>query len=126
MGHGALPTISPAEAERRRRAEPPEPGAGTVLVDVREPAEFAWLRAEDVVLLPVSRFIPTYGSLPRDRPLAIICQSGGRSAQVTAFLLAHGWTDVVNVEGGMSAWERAGLPVRRGTPEPGEGDLPAV
>jgi len=35
-----------------------------------------------------------------------------------------GRTDVVNVSGGMEAWERGGLPVKRGTPEPGEGDLP--
>jgi len=125
VSHGPIPSIAPVEAERRRRADPTEAGAGTLVVDVREPVEFAGLRAEEVVLLPVSRFVPAYESLPRDRPLAIVCQSGGRSAQVTAFLLANGWTDVVNVAGGMIAWERAGLPVRRGTPEPGEGDLPA-
>jgi rhodanese-related sulfurtransferase len=42
---------------------------------------------------------------------------------VTQFLVARGRTDVVNVAGGMDAWERAGLPVLRGTPAPGEGDL---
>jgi rhodanese-related sulfurtransferase len=40
------------------------------------------------------------------------------------FLRSQGWTDVRNVEGGIDAWERAGLPVVRGTPRPGEGDLP--
>ncbi|MBF8289093.1 MAG: Rhodanese-like protein [Chloroflexi bacterium] len=54
----------------------------------------------------------------------MICESGGRSAQATAFLLANGWQDVTNVMGGTLAWERAGLPVRYGPPEPGEGDLP--
>ena len=43
----------------------------------------------------------------------------------SGFLIRSGRNDVVNVAGGMEAWERAGLPVRRGTVEPGEGDLPA-
>ena len=61
---------------------------------------------------------------PTDRPLMVVCHMGGRSAAVAGFLIRSGRTDVVNVAGGMEAWERAGLPVRRGTVEPGEGDLP--
>ena len=57
-----------------------------------------------------------YRELPQDRPLLMICRTGARSGQATAFLLANGWTDVVNVAGGTLAWERAGLPVRRGSP----------
>ena len=41
------------------------------------------------------------------------------------YLLQAGWTDVRNVTGGMIGWRHAGLPVRRGPVEPGEGDLPA-
>ena len=55
----------------------------------------------------------------------VICHSGSRSAAVTGFLARSGRTDVVNVAGGMDAWERAGLPIRRGQVEPGEGELPA-
>jgi rhodanese-related sulfurtransferase len=44
---------------------------------------------------------------------------------VTSFLLRNGWTQVYNVAGGMDAWERAGLEVRRGPLAPGEGDPPA-
>ena len=43
----------------------------------------------------------------------------------TAFLLGNGWTEVYSVAGGMDAWERAGLEVRRGPLAPGEGDLGA-
>ena len=43
---------------------------------------------------------------------------------MTGYLVRTGRTDVVNVAGGMVAWERAGLPVLRGQPAPGEGDLP--
>jgi rhodanese-related sulfurtransferase len=37
-----------------------------------------------------------------------------RSAAVTGYLLRSGWADVANVEGGITAWQRAGLPVERG------------
>jgi rhodanese-related sulfurtransferase len=52
-----------------------------------------------------------------------MCHMGGRSAAATGFLLRNGWTNVVNIAGGIDAWERAGLPVKRGTPAPGEGEL---
>lgn len=124
-----IPAVDVVEAERRRgaaaeAAEVDGDGALPLLVDVREPNEFAQVRAAGAVLLPLSTFLLRYRELPQDRPLQLICQTGARSGQATAFLLANGWTDVVNVAGGTLAWERAGLPVRRGTPAPGEGDLP--
>lgn len=126
-----IPTIDVLEAERRRGAglEAAEAGGAgdgsqtPLLVDVREPREFTEVRAEGAVLVPLSTFMLRYRELPTDRPLLMICQSGARSGQAAAFLLASGWTDVVNVAGGTLAWERAGLPVRRGAPAPGEGDL---
>jgi rhodanese-related sulfurtransferase len=116
----ALPTIDVAEADRRLRDDPDRP----LLVDVREPAEFTDVRAPGVMLVPMSTFAARIGELPTDRPLLMICHMGGRSAAAAGFLIRSGRTDVVNVAGGMDAWERAGLPVRRGAPDPGEGDLP--
>jgi rhodanese-related sulfurtransferase len=55
--------------------------------------------------------------------LLIMCASGSRSAAATAHLLRNGWTDVTNVAGGITDWERAGLPVVRGPVTPAEGDL---
>ena len=52
----------------------------------------------------------------------MICNSGSRPAAVTAWLLRNGWSDVRNVAGGMAAWVRAGLEVRRWPLAPGEGD----
>ena len=118
---GALPTIDVAEAERRMRDDPSNP----ILLDVREPAEFAAVRAPDAVLVPMSTFMDHVGDLPTDRPLMVVCHMGGRSAAVAGYLIRAGRTDVVNVAGGMDAWERAGLPVRRGEVQPGEGELPA-
>ena len=117
---GALPTIDVTEAERRLREDPERP----VLLDVRESGEFAAVRAPGAALLPTSSFMQRVAEVPTDRPIMVICHVGGRSAAVTNFLTARGRTDVVNVAGGMEAWERAGLPVVRGAPAPGEGDLP--
>ena len=71
-------------------------------------------------------FIARVGELPADRPLLVICATGGRSAAVTGYLLRTGRTDVVNVAGGMDAWERAGLAGPERPVEPGEGDAPAA
>ncbi|MDO8485826.1 MAG: rhodanese-like domain-containing protein [Candidatus Limnocylindrales bacterium] len=115
-----LPTIDVGEADRRLREDPARP----LLLDVREPNEFAEVRAPDAVLLPTSTFTARMDELPVDRPLLVICHTGNRSAAVTGFLARSGRADVVNVAGGMDAWERAGLPVRRGPVEPGEGEIP--
>jgi rhodanese-related sulfurtransferase len=114
-----IPGIDPLEAQHRRGPD----GTGALLVDVREPSEFEEVRAEDVLLLPLSTLPARLGELPQDRELLFICRSGSRSGQVTAYLRAQGREDAWNVNGGMLAWERAGLPVRNGPPEPGEGDL---
>lgn len=117
-----LPTIDAREAERRLREDPDRP----LLIDVREPNEFAAVRAAGAVLMPTSVFAARVGELPTDRPLLVVCHVGGRSAAVTGYLVRAGRTDVVNVAGGMEAWEAAGLPVTRGAVQPGEGDLPAA
>ena len=115
-----IPTIDVAEAERRLREDP----AGPLLVDVREADEFEDVRAPGAVLVPMSSFAARAGELPADRPLMLVCHLGGRSAAAAGFLIRRGGRDVVNVAGGMDAWERAGLPVRRGTPGPGRGRPP--
>jgi rhodanese-related sulfurtransferase len=115
-----IPTIDVTEAERRLREDPD----GPLLVDVREANEFEEVRAPGAVLVPMSAFAARAGELPAGRPLMVVCHLGGRSAAAAGFLIRSGRTDVVNVRGGMDAWERAGLPVRHGTPSPGEGALP--
>lgn len=115
-----IPTVDPIEAERRIREDP----SGPLLLDVREPNEFMAVRVAGAALVPTSTFLLKIRDLPTDRPLLVICQSGNRSAAVTAYLVREGWTDVTNVAGGLVAWERAGLPVRRGATAEGEGLLP--
>jgi rhodanese-related sulfurtransferase len=115
-----IPTIDVIEAERRLREDATTP----ILLDVREPNEFDEVRVPGAVLVPTSVFMTRVAELPADRPLMVMCHMGGRSAAVAGYLIRAGRTDVVNVAGGMDAWERADLPVHRGAVEPGEGDLP--
>jgi rhodanese-related sulfurtransferase len=118
---GSIPTIDVTEADRRLREDP----AGPLLLDVREMNEFLAVRAPGAALAPTSAFMSRVGELPDDRPIMVVCHMGSRSAAVAGYLIGAGRTDVVNVAGGMDAWQRAGLPVRSGPLEPGEGDLPA-
>ena len=117
---GQIPNIDVREAERRLREDPVRP----VLLDVREPGEFVAVRAPGAALVPTSQFVGRVGELPADVPLLVICHLGNRSAAVVGYLVRSGRSDVMNVDGGMDAWERAGLPVVRGALAPGEGDLP--
>ena len=117
------PSVDALEA-RRRMVEDPANGAAPVLVDVREVSEYLEVRAEQAVLVPLSQFMVRYQELPADRPLLMICHSGGRSMQATAFLLSAGFSDVTNVAGGMLGWVAAGLPTRSGPVGPDEEERP--
>ena len=116
----AIPAVDPMYADIRRR----DPVRPAVLLDVREHDEFATVRIDGSLFIPMSQLGPRLGEVPRDRPVLVLCAAGSRSASVTGELLSAGWTDVGNVAGGITAWERMGLPVRRGPVEPGEGELP--
>jgi rhodanese-related sulfurtransferase len=96
-----------------------------LIVDVREPREYESLRAPGSVSLPLAEFVARHADLPRDRRLLLVCRSGSRSLRATMFLMQQGFSNVANVDGGMIAWKNAGLPVRSGPTEPGEGELPS-
>jgi rhodanese-related sulfurtransferase len=81
------------------------------IVDCREEREHETTRIPGVPLVPMSEFLARVEELPGDRPLAIICRSGARSAQVADYLTASGdHGQVANVEGGIIAWAAEGLP----------------
>jgi rhodanese-related sulfurtransferase len=109
---GGVPGIDVAEAATKLASDDPN---APLLVDVREADELAVVRVADAVHVPTSTFTDHAQELPKDRPLLIMCATGVRSAAVTGYLLRGGWTDVSNVEGGITAWQRAGLPVERGS-----------
>jgi rhodanese-related sulfurtransferase len=117
-GQPAIPACDVLYADVRRR----DPVRPAVLLDVREPSEVQDLRTNGALHLPFSTISAAIERVPRDRPVLVICAAGSRSAAVAAHLLANGWIDVANVAGGMTAWERAGLPVRRGPYGPDDPD----
>lgn len=78
-----------------------------MLIDVREPFEHAAANITGAILLPMGDVMSQLDVLPTDRTVVVQCQSGGRSARVTAALRAKGY-DAVNLVGGIQAWKRAG------------------
>lgn len=96
-------SISPQEAQRRLAS------GGALLIDVREPAEFSASHIPLAVSLPLSGLPEALAQLPDDRTLIFQCQSGMRSAQACA--LAAPRAESFSLEGGIAAWQSAGLPV---------------
>jgi rhodanese-related sulfurtransferase len=99
----AVIDIDPSEASRLL-------SEGAVLLDVREDDEWEAGRAPGAVHLVMGLVAERAGELPIDRTVVCICRVGGRSGAVAAALAGAGY-EVRNVDGGMLAWELAGLPV---------------
>jgi len=79
-------------------------GSPHFLLDVREPDEYATARIEGSVLIPLAQVTARAGELSRDLPLYVHCKLGGRSAKAVAALEELGFTNAVNVTGGITAW----------------------
>jgi len=86
---------------------------GALLLDVREPDEYAAVHATNAKLIPLGEVSNRLKEIEayKDKPVAVICRSGRRSAQAVGILKNAGFTQVVNVDGGTSAWVQAGLEV---------------
>ena len=74
------------------------------LVDVREVEEFQTLHLEGAQNLPLSQLADIYDQLDKDLLHYVICKSGIRSARACQFLVEQGY-EVINVQGGMTAFE---------------------
>jgi rhodanese-related sulfurtransferase len=81
------------------------------LLDVRTDAEVARGKIPQGDSLPLHLLPLRLGGMDKNSPTVFYCQSGGRSAQAAAFAAANGFADVYNLEGGIMAWVRAGLPI---------------
>ncbi|WP_407570424.1 rhodanese-like domain-containing protein [Deinococcus altitudinis] len=95
--------VSPKEAQSRMQQ-------GAILVDVREPNEYQEVHATGAQLMPLSEFESSYGTLPKDAEIVMICRSGARSERAGQMLLGSGYTNVSNLTGGTLAWVQDGLP----------------
>jgi rhodanese-related sulfurtransferase len=75
-----------------------------ILLDVREPWEFALCRLDGAQPMPMNEVPSRHPELDLDLPIVCICHHGARSMQVAAFLAARGAHDVHNLAGGVAAW----------------------
>jgi rhodanese-related sulfurtransferase len=87
-----------------------------VMIDVREPSEVAAAsyQAPNMLHIPLGSLETQLASIPKDKPLIMACRSGARSYRAAGILLQHGFTDVVNLSGGILNWQANGMPVKVG------------
>jgi rhodanese-related sulfurtransferase len=85
------------------------------LIDVRTPEEFAEGHIEGATLIDFyeADFADRIAELDRETEYVVYCRSGNRSGQATALMADQGFIAVNDVDGGIVAWEAAGLPVTR-------------
>lgn len=81
-------------------------GAEHVLLDVREPAECAVAAIDGALRIPMRELPQRIDEIPREKPVVVMCHVGERSARVASFLLASGFGDVYNLEGGIDAYSQ--------------------
>ncbi len=86
---------------------------GALLLDVREPDEFAAGHAPNAKLIPLGQLSSRLQEIAsyKDKPIVVMCRSGRRSGIAVAQLQAAGFTQVSNVRGGITAWQNDGLEV---------------
>jgi rhodanese-related sulfurtransferase len=100
--------VTPAEAHERVVS-----GEG-ILVDVRDPHEWRGGHPVGARHIPLDELSRRVDELPKERPVYVICASGGRSRVAAEMLQQAGFACPINVNGGTSAWMRSALPMERG------------
>lgn len=109
------PTIKSANVNETKAIL--EQNSDAVMIDVREHAEAETASPTLGKLYPMSLINPvtfaTDCGVRKDQPIFLFCRSGGRSMRVAMALAAEGFNDLTNVEGGILAWEAAGLPLKK-------------
>jgi glyoxylase-like metal-dependent hydrolase (beta-lactamase superfamily II)/rhodanese-related sulfurtransferase len=90
-----------------------EEGQDVVVIDVREPFEWAEGHVDGALHLPMVEAPGRWREVPAERRKAVLCAGGLRSSTTISALKRHGLGRWYNVTGGMTAWAKAGYPVRR-------------
>jgi rhodanese-related sulfurtransferase len=100
--------VSPAEAQKKLALKPKP-----FLLDVRQPEEFRSGHIPGAKLIPLNQLHVRMNELPKTQEIICVCQSGNRSLSATRQMAGAGYK-VINLQGGMIAWSRSGLPVTKG------------
>ena len=102
------------------RPEDVSPRAGELyLLDVREPVEWQAGRIAGSHPIPLGELYLRLVEVPRDRTILAVCRHGNRSEAAMRGLRTLGYTSE-NLEGGVTAWHRAGLPLEADGGGPGK------
>jgi rhodanese-related sulfurtransferase len=96
----SIDEISAPEAARLLDEQPET----TTLLDVRELNELATAALAGAFHIPMGDIPTRINELDKSKTIICLCRSGGRSAQVAAYLNQQGYTDVRNLTGGINAW----------------------
>ena len=83
-----------------------------ILLDVREDYEFNNGHVPGAAWIPLGELPNRLNELPKDKTIVAVCRSGNRSGQATELLRQQGF-DAHNMQGGMLAWQAAGLDVEK-------------
>jgi hydroxyacylglutathione hydrolase len=96
---------APMVAEELAGADPP------LLLDIRNPREWATKHIHGSVNVPLNHLQERIGDIPRDRRVAVHCVGGYRSSIAASILHQYGITNLIEMAGGLAAWDAANLPV---------------
>jgi rhodanese-related sulfurtransferase len=96
---------APMAAEELASADPP------IVLDVRNPREWASKHIEGSVNIPLNHLQERIAEIPRDRRIAVHCAGGYRSSIAVSILHQHGITHLIEIAGGLAAWDAVQLPV---------------
>ena len=88
---------------------------GSIILDVRTPQEVSSGAIENASTIDFydQDFELKISKIPKDKTVFVYCKSGGRSSQVAKLLIKSGHAKVVNLNGGIMAWQAAKLPLKR-------------
>ena len=93
---------------------------GTLIVDVRENREVEQMAFDvpNVLVVPLSKFESRISEIPMKQKVIVACRSGNRSTMAARMLTSRGYSQVVNLQSGISGWARGGFPVKQAPKEP--------
>jgi hydroxyacylglutathione hydrolase len=105
-----LEAISVRELDERLKGEAAK---RPFVLDVRTETEWNGGHIDGALHVHGGMLKDRYQEVPKDRPVAVVCGTGYRGSIAASFLKSHGYANVANVLGGMTAWKAAGLPVTK-------------
>ena len=118
LSGGAL--LWPLLTQRGKRATPQDVTllinrSKATIVDVRDAKEFAEGHLPEARNIPLADLDKRIGELDKfkSKSVVVVCKTGARASAAAAKLAKAGFIDVVNLDGGVAAWQKAGLPLAK-------------